>query len=164
MLQGIQPVLVGAGGDDLAVEFGRGVEVMVVVIESGLAQLRGMFPAQHTQRRTGLHAQRAHLADHLSHNLKVAVAWFAPGRTHAEARRAAGARRARRGHHRFHFHQLLVPHVGGIDRRLGTIAAILGTAASLDRQQCGQLQGIGVKMLAMHLLGAINQVGEGQLE
>ena len=40
--QRFQPVLIGAGGDDLAVEFRRGVEIVVVVIEPGILQARGL--------------------------------------------------------------------------------------------------------------------------
>jgi hypothetical protein len=38
-LQRVEAVLVGARGDDLAVELGRGVEVVVVVVEPGVLQL-----------------------------------------------------------------------------------------------------------------------------
>ena len=35
MRQRVEAVLIGAGGDDLAVEFRRGVEVVVVIVEAG---------------------------------------------------------------------------------------------------------------------------------
>jgi len=41
-LQGVEPVLIGARGDDLAVELGRGVQVVVVVVQPGFFQLFGL--------------------------------------------------------------------------------------------------------------------------
>ena len=38
MIERVEPLLIGARGDDLAVEFRRGVEIVVVVIETGLLQ------------------------------------------------------------------------------------------------------------------------------
>jgi hypothetical protein len=38
-LQRIEPLLEGPGGDDLAIMFGRGVDVVVVIIEAGLFEL-----------------------------------------------------------------------------------------------------------------------------
>jgi hypothetical protein len=51
-----------------------------------------------------------------------------------------------------------------VSRRLGTIAAILGATPGLDRNQRGQLYGIGVVMLAMNHLGAVKQVVERQIQ
>jgi hypothetical protein len=49
-------------------------------------------------------------------------------------------------------------------RRLRAVAAVLGTAAGLDRQQGRQLDGIGGVILPMHFLGAEQQLVEGQFE
>ena len=43
-------------------------------------------------------------------------------------------------------------------RRLRAIGAVLGAAAGLDRQQRRALHGIGIKVFAMHRLGAIDEI------
>src|SRR5688572_22842221 len=48
-LERLEPVAVGARADDLAVELGRGVEVVVVVIEPGIAQALGLAGLQHAE-------------------------------------------------------------------------------------------------------------------
>ena len=48
--------------------------------------------------------------------------------------------------------------------RLWAVGAIFGAAAGFDRQQRGQLDVGRVEMLAVHLLGTKEQLGEGQLE
>ncbi len=47
MLQGIESVLIGTGGDDLAIELRRGVEVVVVVIEPRGAETGGLIRGEH---------------------------------------------------------------------------------------------------------------------
>jgi hypothetical protein len=47
---------------------------------------------------------------------------------------------------------------------LRAVAAVLLAAAGLDRQQRGKLHGVGIEVLAMHLLGAEQQVVERQCE
>ncbi|MOA43906.1 hypothetical protein D3C78_1661120 [compost metagenome] len=47
VLQGVQAVLIGAGGDDIAVKLRRGVEVVVVVIKPGGAQARRLIGGKH---------------------------------------------------------------------------------------------------------------------
>ena len=88
----------------------------------------------------GLQAQRLDRAHHLDHLLDVAVLGRAPGRAHAEAR-GAGRLGALRG---FAAPSSGVHQLGGLDagvvvRRLRAVAAVLGAAAGLDRQQRGQL-------------------------
>ena len=53
---------------------------------------------------------------------------------------------------------------GVVARRLRAIAAILGTATGLDRQQRGQFDFGGIEMLPMHLLRAKQQIIERQIE
>jgi hypothetical protein len=48
--------------------------------------------------------------------------------------------------------------------RLRAIAAVLFATTGLDRQQSRQLHFVGIEVLAVDLLGAEDQVVEGQLE
>ena len=84
-LERIQAILEGARGDHVAVELGRGVEIVIVVVETGIAQAFGLRPGQHAQGHAGLHAQTAHRGDHLDHLVEILVGRVAPGRAHAEA-------------------------------------------------------------------------------
>ena len=160
MAQGLQAVLVAAGGDDLAVIVGRGVEVVVVVVEAGGAQAHALLARQHAQRDAGLQPQRLDLAHHLAHRVEVAVLGAAPGGAHAEAPRPAVAGGARRRRDRFDIHQ-----PGGLDasvvaRRLRAIGAVFRTAAGLDRQQGADLHAVGGMVAAMHRMGAVEQIVE----
>ena len=81
-----QPVLVGAGGDDLAVVLLRGVEVVVVRGQARLLEPLRLAVGEHAQRAARLHAQRAHALHHLQHRVELrAVLHLAPGGAHAEA-------------------------------------------------------------------------------
>ena len=84
----------------LTVELGRGVEVVVVGGQTGIAERVGLLLGQHAERAARLHAQTANHPHHLEHAFELrTVGHVAPGGAHAEARRAllAGTRR-RLGH------------------------------------------------------------------
>ena len=53
----IQPLLIGSRGDDLAVELGRGVEIVVIGGEPGLGEAVGLVLAQHAEGDARLHAE-----------------------------------------------------------------------------------------------------------
>ncbi len=161
-VQRVEAVLVGAGGDDLAVELGRGVQVVVVVVQTGLLELFGLALAQHAERDAGLQAERLDRADHLGHGLQVVRLGATPGGAHAEALGAACLGGAGGGQHLVQRHQLFRFQAGVVARRLRAIAAVLGTAAGLDRQQARQLDAVGVEVGAVRLLGAGHQVHERQ--
>ena len=163
-LQRVQPVLIIAGADDVAIEFRRGIQIMVVVIQPGIAQLLGLRVVQHAQRGTGFHAQPAHRLDHLDHTGHVLVAGFAPGCAHAEAICAALLSGFSCLDHFFHFQHLAILHTGGMKRRLRAITAVFGTAACLDRKQGGKLHRVRIEMLAVYQLRPEYQIGERQLE
>src|SRR5439155_900980 len=54
----VEPVAIGARGDDLPVELGGRVEVVVVVVETRRLELLRLAFAQEAERRAGLKAQR----------------------------------------------------------------------------------------------------------
>ena len=163
--QGVQPVLVGAGADDPAVELGAGVEIVVVGGEAGLGQPRRLMGLEHAEGDAGLHADGVDSAHHLDHGVELgAVAHLAPCRAHAEARGAGRLGLGRRRHHLGRVHDLVAGqlHLGMVGR-LRAIAAILRTAAGLDRKQAGALDGVGVVMLAVNAAGAVDQVEQRRL-
>ena len=65
ILQRIEPVGEGPRGDDLVVAFGRGVDIVVVVIEPRVGQPSRLPRRQHAERHAGLQPHRAHALDHL---------------------------------------------------------------------------------------------------
>ena len=73
MGQGIEPILIDPGGDDLAVMLGRRVEVMVVVIQAGVAQPRSLRGCQHSQRDATFQPERAYPLYHGTDRVQVAV-------------------------------------------------------------------------------------------
>ena len=134
LAQRIQPVVLGARRNDLAVKLGRGVQVVVVVVEAGVLQLLGLAFLQHAERGAGFHAEPAHRLDHFDHAVEVTLFGAAPCRAHAKTRRAFFAGSTRCGYHHIECQHVLVIHVRVIARRLRTVTAILRTAAGLDRQ------------------------------
>jgi S-adenosylmethionine/arginine decarboxylase-like enzyme len=136
--QRVEAVLVFARRDDVVVELGRGVEVVVVVIEAGVFQFFGLAFFQHAQRGAGFQTQRLHFAHHLFDLFHVAIFRAAPCGAHAETRRAVGLGLRARRRARCRVEDLLCFDAGVVARRLRAVAAIFLAAAGLDRQQRGQ--------------------------
>jgi hypothetical protein len=137
---------------------------VVVVVQSGRFECLRLPGFEHAQRHAGLQAQGPDLAHHLGHFLHVALLRAAPGRAHAEAGRALGPGGLRSLHDLGQRHQLAGLDAGFEMGRLRAVAAILAAAAGLDRQQGGQLHFVRVEVLAVHLLGLVQQVHERQRE
>ena len=137
---------------------------MVVVVEAGGFQPRGLRRGQHAERRAGLEPERLDAGDHRADLIEIAILRRAPGGAHAEARRAARLRRSRLGDDGVAPHQLAGFDAGLVMRALRAIGAILGTAAGLDRQQGRELDLARVEMPAMRELRAENQLRQRQIE
>ncbi len=135
VLQRVEPVLINAGRDDAAVVLGRGIEVVIVIVEAGVFQPFGLLGLEHAERHAGLHPECAHALDHLTNAIKIAILWRAPSRAHAKASRAGGLRGAGFGQHGLDAHQLGGFDAGVIARALRTIGAVFGTTAGLYREQ-----------------------------
>ena len=164
VLQRVEPVLVLAGVDHLAVDLRRGVEVVVVVVEPGGLQRVGLRSTQHAQRGAGFQTEAFHRAHDLGHFHHIAILRAAPGRAHAEAAGAGILRRLRTLQHCFHAHQFLRLYAGVVARRLRAIRAVFRAATGLDRQQGGHLYRIRIVVLAMHRVRAMQQLVERQRE
>ncbi len=163
-LQCVQPVLIVAGTDDVAIKFRRRVQIVVVVIEARLFQLLSLLVVEHPQRGAGLHPEAAHGLDHFNHTQHVRIGRLAPGSAHAETIRACLLCGASGFHHFIELQHFPVFHIRRMERGLRAIAAILRTSARLDRQQRGELHLIRIKMFAVHLLRAVQQIGKRQPE
>ena len=160
----VEPLLIGASGDDAGVIFRRGIEVVIVIVQPGLFERCGLIWGQHAERGAGFEAFGLHCGDHGGELGQVAVFDLAPGRAHAEALRAALLGAAGGGEHLLGRHQLGGLETGVEMRRLAAIAAIFRAPAGFDGKQLRELHFIGREVLAMHLRRAKRQFGKGQLE
>ncbi len=86
---GVEAVLVAAGGDDFAVVFLAGVEVVIVGVEAGGGKAVGLVGREHAEGGADLEAHAVDGADEVEDVVEfVVIADVTPGRTHAEARAA----------------------------------------------------------------------------
>src|SRR5207253_8915431 len=92
--------------------------------------------------------------------INIAILRLAPGRAHAEAARAGSFRRLRLGDDCVEMHELLRFHAGLVSRALGTVGAILRTAAGLDGEKRGNLHLGGIEVQAVNALRAKYQLGK----
>ena len=162
--QGLQALAVGAGGDDVAVELRRGVQVVVVVVEAGGCQRAGLLLVELAQGHAGLQAQCLDAFDHFQHVGHVLGRRVLPRRAHAEAGGADGLGLGGRLQHLLHLHQLLLVQAGVVVAGLRAVLAVLGAGAGLDRQQGGDLHAVWVEVRAVDGLGLEQQVVERLLE
>ncbi len=159
-LQCIEAILVGAGRDDLAVELFRGVEIVVVVVESRVLQLQRLLRCQHAERGAGLETECANLAHHQLDLLQLVRLRVAVGGAHAEACRAVGLGCLCPLHHVADLHELLPLEASVVAHALRAVRAILRARARLDRDQGTHLHLVRHEMVAMHALGVKQQVAE----
>ena len=161
--QGFEPLLVGAGADDLVVVLGAGVEVVVVGSKAGLGQALGLGVGEHAGGHAGLEPQLPHAPHHLEHGLEGgSVADFAPGPAHAEALGAGRFGGPGPFQHRCHLQVGAAFEVAAVVQGLGAVGAVLFTAAGFNAEQGGELHPVAGIGLAMHRLGAPEQVHQGQ--
>ncbi|CAB5392096.1 unnamed protein product [Rhizophagus irregularis] len=164
ILKRVEPVLEAARGDDVGILLRRGVDVVVVIIEPGVGELPGLMRLEHAERHAGLEPHLAHALHHRDDRGHVAVLRVAPGGAHAEALAAGVLGLRRRLQHGADVHQFGRLELGLGADRLVAIAAILGAAAGLDRQQRAQLHLARGVVRAVDGLGGEHQVVEGEVE
>ncbi len=141
---------------------GRGVEIVVVVVEARVAQLLGLSVLQHAERAAGFEAERLHFAHHVEDRREIARLGSAPRRAHAKPCRAVLLREPRGIHHFLERQQVLALDTRVIACGLRAIAAVLGASARLDRQQRGALHAIRIEMFAMRRMRAKDEIVEGK--
>ena len=154
----IEAILIDARRHDLAVELGRGVEIVIVVIEAGVLQRLRLAGFQHAERAAGLEAFGLDRTDQIGHVCDLAILRSSPRSAHAKSRCAGRPGSARRlGNFRDSL-QRFVRNTGVVARGLRTIGAVFGTAAGLDRQQRRQLHAVRRVMRAMDTLRFVEEV------
>ena len=162
--QGLEPLRVGPGRDDLAVELLGRVEVVVVRGQPRLGELARLLVGEHPQGRARLEPQRAHPAHHLEHIVERRTSTrVPPRRAHAEPARPVVARLPRRAQNLVEPHHALRLDLGLVVRALRAITAVLGARAGLHRQQRAELHRVGPMVLPMHALRAKEQLGQRQI-
>jgi hypothetical protein len=122
--------------DDVAIMFGRGVDIVVVIIEPRLGERVGLMRRQHAERHAGFHPHRA---DALRPSRRARPCRGPWGCATPRPCRSAASHcpwpAPRRLQHRADVHQLGRLEPGCRRDRLRAIAAILRAAAGLDREQ-----------------------------
>ncbi len=162
IFEGIEAVGIGAGGDNLAVEFGGSVEVVVVGVAAGLFEASCLGGGEHAEGAADFHAEIVDGLDEVEDGVEIfAVFDFPPGGAHAEAGGAFG------------FGLLgFFENVGGrkdgvffdagvVMGGLGTVGAVFGAASGFDGEEGGALDFSGGEVLAVGGLGMEKEVGEG---
>ena len=160
--QSIHAVFVFARMDDVVVAFGVGVEVVVVVVQTGFFEVFSHAVLEHAEGAAHFHAQALHRADDFGNDSHVFRFGAAPCRAHAET---AGT--ARLGNFGFfddfvHVHHLLFAQIGVVVCRLRAVGAVFGAAAGFDGEQGGKLDFARVEVLAVDFGGLENEVEERQ--
>src|SRR5579884_3040595 len=164
VLEGSEPILIGAGRNDLAVELRRGVEIVIVVVETGALEARGLPRVEHAERRAGLEPERTDGLHHGADPIEIAVPGRAPGRPHAEPAGARSLGGAGLVHHRRDIHQFVGLDACVVMRALRAIGAVLRAAAGLDRQQGRNLHLPRIEALPVDALGVEDEVRKRQAE
>ena len=148
--------------NDVVVAFGVGVEVVVVVVQTGFFEVFSHAVLEHAEGAAHFHAQAFHRADDFGNDSHVFGFGAAPCRAHAET---AGA--ARLGNFGFfddfvHVHHLLFAQIGVVVCRLRAVGAVFGATACFDGEQGGELDFARVEVLAVDFGGLENEVKERQ--
>ena len=164
VFQRVEPILVIAGGDDFLVVLGRGIEVVVVIIEPGGFQFTRLLARQHAERDAGLHAEILDQADHFDDLVEVLVGRVTPGRAHAKTGGAILFRIQRRRAHFLDRQQSFAFEPGVVAGALRAIGAIFRAGAGLDTQQGADLNRVRIEIGAVRGLRLEHQVIERQLE
>ena len=160
---GVEPVLVGVGGDDLGVKLGRGIEVVVVGGDAGFLELAGFDGGQVAEGDADFDAELGDVADDVQDMLELglAVADAAPGRAHAEPGGAVVDGCFGCGHDLAFFHQRGERQFAAVAGALGAVAAVFGAAARLDRQERAELDLIHFPMFQVDAAGLLDEGEKG---
>jgi len=165
MPQGLQALLIAAGGDNVGIKLRGGVQVMVIGVEAGLFEALSLGGRQHTEGSANLEAQAAYLANHFEDGLEGgALPHLPPGGPHTKAGGPCFFGFAGGLEDFFQRHEFLHRECAGVAYGLGAIGAVLGAAAGFNGEQAAQLDGVpGAKHSAVYGHGLKNQVHEGQV-
>src|SRR5262249_3231465 len=84
MIKRVEAVLIDTRADNLAIEFRRRIEIVIVVVQATVLQPPRLIAGKHAERDARFHPKRLHAFDHLANLVEVAVFGRSPGRAHAE--------------------------------------------------------------------------------
>ena len=132
VVQCLQAILIGAGSNNIAIVFGGGIQVVVVIVQPGLSQLAGLLLGQHAQGHAAFQAQITHAFDHGYHVRHVSLLGTAPGSPHTEARGPTGNRRPGLLQYFLHLHQFFYLQPRVVTRTLRAIGTVFRTSAGFD--------------------------------
>ncbi len=147
--EGLEPILVAAGRHHLCVVLGRGVEVVVVIVEPGRRQPSGLLLPQEPKGRAGLEPFGLDRLDHAGNLLEITVARTAVGRAHTKTGRARLPGGTRLAAHVLDVHECVTADRGVVVGALRTVTAILGAASGLDAEQGAHLHRVRIEMAAV---------------
>ena len=163
--QGIEPILIGVGGDDLAVKLRARCRDCGCSNPARLACNCRPAPSLSIPSVTQVSRPSALTARTMSRQRSISFS-FGPRQAAPMQNRAAplslAAWAAATTSSSANSGSGLP--AGLVALGLGTVAAILGTVAGLDRQQGGALHRVGIEMGAQGFLCLEHQIGEGQLK
>ena len=124
------------GGDNVAIVFGRGVQIVVVGGDPCIFELSGSLIGELTQCDTYLHAKLFDVANDIQNRLKLSLSFLHPfpGRTHTEAACSGGFCLPSFKQNGISLHQSL-----GLDPRvvasaLGAVAAVFTATTRFDTE------------------------------
>ena len=83
--QRVEPVVHGPRGNDLIIALGRGIDIMVVIIQASVGEHVRLTWGQHTQGHAGFHTHRPHALNDLHNCRHVAILGVPPCSPHTEA-------------------------------------------------------------------------------
>src|SRR5579872_2467296 len=159
---GVQPLLVYARADNVAVKLGRGIQVVVIGGKACLLQLPRLVWSEHSQRAADFNVQRGHCSHRFQHRIEFwSLRRLPPGRSHTEPRRPIGLGGTGSGEDLIGIHEFLPFDPGAIVRALRAVPAIFRTAASLNGEQTAHLHLIGWMKFAMDLLRQKQKIEQG---
>ena len=148
----VEPMLIIACRNHVTVKLGRGIEIVVVVIEAGVFQFFCLALAQHAERGAGFQTECFDFTDHFFNLFEVAIFRFAPCCAHAKARCAVRFGFTCGSQYRIERQDFLCGDASVVACGLRAIAAVFRAATGLDRQQRGEFDFGRIEMFAMNLL------------
>ena len=124
------------GRNDVAIVFGRGVEIVIVGGDPCLFELAGGLIGELAERDTNLHAELFDVANDIQNRLKLGLSFLHPfpGRTHTEAACAGGFGLTRLRKDVLALHQSLGFDSCVVASALGAVATIFAASTRFDTE------------------------------
>ena len=127
----IEPIVEAVRPNHAVVVFARRIDVVVIVVETGIRESFRLPVAKHPKRRAGFESKILHRADNGCDVFDVSILGPAPGGSHAKTGRSELFRRPGGCNDLFERQQRLRVDTRSHADRLGAVTAILGTTTRL---------------------------------